>query len=203
MSVGAGSETVQGGLELNCRHAETGVWQAVVRTLAVIGALFVVLPGAHAVDFTGVRLSEDFGELVISLSDGSSFNAPKLDDQDGFEQPQVSRDGKHAAWLARFPGLGASYSQPMYLVVIDRSRRLHRYAGNFGQVFRWCFGPGQSVVYAFSFAHGASPTVFERRRIDDGQSLGRYEIPEEMPSGSPLLENAPRWLRCIPRWQER
>lgn len=203
MSAGAGSENRQGGLELNDRYAGKGAWRAIIGGVAFIAGWLVVLPAASAVDFTGVRLAEDQGELVISLSDGSSFTAPKLDDQDGFEQPQVSRDGKHAAWLARFPDLGASYSQPLYLVVIDRSRRLHRYAGNFGLVSRWCFGPGESVVYAFSFAHGASPTVFERRRIADGQGLGRYEIPEETPSGSPLLEKAPRWLRCIPRWQER
>ena len=72
-----------------------------------------------------------------------------------------------------FPDRGASYSQPIYLVVTDTHNRLKRFSGNFRTAFAWCFaGEGRAVVYKYMFPHGITSVGFEMRRIFDGHYLG-------------------------------
>ena len=155
---------------------------------------FLALPlSGYATSFQEVYLSEDATSLVVRRSNGTTFNAPKLEQQDSFQAPQVSRRGEYAGWLAAYPNMGASYSLPINLVLVDRSNRLHRFSGNFGMVFGWCFSPSQeSVVYRFSFPHGQTPTGFEMRRISDGRLLRQYSIPWNVGH----LDRVPKWAKC-------
>ena len=159
---------------------------------------------AQAVEYKATALSDDKSELIIVTTRGSKLKAPLFEDQDEFEAPNVSPNGRYVGWLASYPGRGASYSQPLYVIVMDRARRTHQFSGSVGMVNRWCFWPRRNaVVYASSFPHGPTPTWFEMRRIDDERLLGRYEIPEASPRTNKDLRAAPQWIRCIPDWDER
>jgi len=174
---------------------------AVLKLTPLLAALLAFELSANAAEFRAVRLSDDGKELVITQFDGSTVRAPRLQDQDSFDTAQVSTDGRYVGWLALYP-LGASYSEPIELVVLSQRQRLHRFHGHFGMVFRWCFWPKQNaVVYAFSFPHGQTDTGFELRRIDDERLLGRYAIPFDAGKRNGTIRVAPAWVRCIPDWQ--
>lgn len=144
---------------------------------------FLILPcvGASAQEngFTQAVLDRDGELLWLHRADGSQTAAPMLEDQDAFEAPAVASDRRHAGWLALFPNHGASYSQPLYLMVMDTSNHLQRFRSDFGMVFKWCFTTGgKEVVFQSSFPHGPTPVEFEMRRISDGRQLRRFTLPQ-------------------------
>ena len=104
-----------------------------------------------------------------------------------------------------FPDRGASYSQPIYLVVTDTRNRLKRFSGDFGMVFAWCFaGEGQAVVYKSMFPHGITSIGFEMRRISDGRLLRRILLEPTrvgMDEDEILGKRVPSWARCAQRTQ--
>lgn len=129
--------------------------------------------------FTQALLDQDGGALRLYRADGSQSAAPKLEEQDTFGKPVVASNQRYVGWLALFPDQGASYSQPLYLVVMDTSNRLRRFRSDFGMVFSWCFSTkGTEVVFQSSFPHGATPVEFQLRRISDGRLLRRFQLPE-------------------------
>jgi len=155
---------------------------------------------AEAADFRKAQLTEDGAKLTITQSDGLSFNAPRIDDQDGFADPGVSINFRYAGWLALYPGHGASYSQPLHLAVIDTSKHIHRFAGDFGMVFGWCFAEkNNAVIYRFAFPHGITPIGFEMRRIKDGKLLRHFLLEPIGPDEDEyqvIRAKAPVWTRC-------
>lgn len=170
------------------------------RIALLLSATLVVAFSGEAAEFRETRLENDGTQLTIVKSDGIVFPAPKIKDQDGFKEPAISNNHRFAGWLALFPNQGASYSQPLYLVVLDASMRTHRYSGNFGMVFGWCFAKdSDAVVYRYSFPHGITPIGFEMRRIGDGELLHRYRLepikPDEDES-QVVRAQAPPWTRC-------
>lgn len=166
-------------------------------------ALLIVLcanaSGQHN-RFTQALLDQDGGSLQLHRADGSQSAAPTLAGQDAFEQPAVASNRRYVGWLALFPNQGASYSQPLYLVVMDTSNRLQRFRGDFGMVFSWCFSPrGTEVVFQSSFPHGVTPVEFQMRRISDGKLLRRLELPENgslHDEGSAWHQSLPSWAKC-------
>jgi hypothetical protein len=152
--------------------------------------------------FTQAVLDRDGERLWLRRADGSKAAAPMLEDQDAFEAPAVASDRRHAGWLALFPDHGASYSQPLYLVVMDTSNHLQRFRSDFGLVFKWCFTPGgKEVVFQSAFPHGPTPVEFEMRRISDGRLLRRFTLPENYPrddSDTPH-KPIPSWVNCTRR----
>lgn len=175
-----------------------------------VGVLLTIFTAQNAVaaEFIDTQLSKDHHTLLISTSDGREIKAPLAGSeytdvgggQDAFEDPQISNDGKYVGWLAAYPG-GASYSQPLHLTIMDQTEHVHYFAGEWGMVFRWCFGqkPGE-VVYTISFPHGVTPTDFVLSRIDDEQVLAEYLIPEADPVRAKSIATAPEWIRCISDW---
>ncbi len=168
--------------------------------LPLLTSMLVAAPACRAGDFKGVRLSDEGASLHILRTKGQPFEAPKLGPQDGFEEPRVSADHRHVGWLALYPDQGASYSQPIELVVMDGARQLHRFTGDLGMVFGWCFTPdGEAVVYRYSFPHGSTPVGFDMRRIDDGRLLRQFRLPPVGPDEDEdqvVRKKAPRWTRC-------
>jgi hypothetical protein len=158
---------------------------------------------AEAAEFRKAQLTESGTKLTITQSDGTSFNAPRNEDQDSFAAPGVSRNHRYAGWLALYPNQGASYSQPLDLAVVDASMRIHRFSGNFGMVFGWCFAEkSDAVVYRFSFPHGMTPVHFEMRRIDDGKLLREFQlepIASDEDESQVIWAKAPVWTRCAQR----
>lgn len=166
-------------------------------------AVLLALPHlafAGSSPFARVELLSNGATLSLQRDDGDKLVAPKFDAQDFFDQPAISSNSSYVGWLALFPDRGASYSQPLYLVVLDRSNRVHRFEGKFGMVFEWCFTEdGRSVVYKYSFPHGRTPIVFDMRRIDDEKLLRRFELDPIAPDDDEdavLRARIPRWASC-------
>lgn len=166
-------------------------------------AVSLALPNlayAGASPFVRAELLSNGATLSLQRHDGSKFVAPKFDDQDFFDKPAIASNFSYVGWLALFPDRGASYSQPLYLVILDWSNRVHRFQGKYGMVFGWCFTEdGRSVVYEYSFPHGTTPIGFDMRRIEDGKLLRRFELAPIAPKDDEdavLQAKTPRWARC-------
>jgi hypothetical protein len=112
----------------------------------------------------------------------------------------VSANHRHVGWLALYPDRGASYSQPIELVVMDPAQRLHRFTGDLGMVFGWCFTPdSEAVVYRYAFPHGMTPVGFDMRRIRDGKLQRQFQLAPVGPhedTDEVVRDKAPRWTRC-------
>lgn len=161
----------------------------------------------QAGEYRSVRLVGEDGErLTLMLAGGKSMDAPKLGTQDSFERPMVSRDGSFVGWLALYPGRGASYSLPLELVVMDSARRIHRFSGDWGMVFGWCFAPGgRAVIYRYSFPHGDLTPWFDMRDVRDGRLLKQFRMPgvdREVDLMAAVRAKAPVWTRCAQQRDE-
>jgi hypothetical protein len=151
--------------------------------------------------FTNVILDRDGESLRLQRANGTQSAAPKLEGQSEFGEPAVASNGRYVGWLALFSDKGASYSQPLYVVVLDTSNRLQRFRSDFGMVFSWCFSPkGTEVVFKSMFPHGPTPVEFKMYRLSDGKQLRRLTLPEddstydgELKSHHPL----PSWTKCM------
>lgn len=167
--------------------------------LALLALLFLPF-AAHAAAFGGAELKNEGARLVITQSDNTQSDAPLLGDQDGFDKPHIAPDGKSVGWLALYPNLGASYSQPLELVILDDAWRLHRFAGSFGMVYAWCFNAhGDAVVFKYQFPHGATPIAFDMRRISDGRLLKHITLTPLAPDedeATVVRQRAPKWTSC-------
>jgi hypothetical protein len=164
---------------------------------------FIAMSNSAAAASPSFARAELLGEgtlLRLYRSDGTTASAPKLEDQRSFEKPSVARNSNYAGWLALYPDRGASYAQPLHLVVVDRSNRIHRFSGAFGMVFGWCFTPeGRAVVFKYAFPHGITPVAFDMRRIEDGKLLRHFAldpIAADADEDQVLKMKAPQWALC-------
>lgn len=166
-------------------------------------ALWGIAFSAEAAEFRGFRLEEAGARLTIVQSDGRAFAASAFEDQDSFELPIISSNRRYVGWLALFPDRGASYSQPIELVVLDTSKRSRHYAGNFGMVSGWCFTRNSNaVIYTYRFPHGVTSIGFDMRRLKDGKLLHRYllrPIEADEDESRVARREAPAWTRCAQR----
>lgn len=179
--------------------AITAFYPMKIAPLFLLTGLAVALSAA-ATEFRSAELVNNGAGLTIFQPDGSSFLAPMLKNQDSFAAPAVSSNHRYAGWLALYPDLGASYSQPLHVVVFDASKRIYRFSGDFGMVFGWCFTKdSDAVVYRFTFPHGATSVGFEMRRIKDGKLLRRFLLDPTSPNEDEqgvIRAKAPLWTRC-------
>ncbi|WP_292432637.1 hypothetical protein [Methylobacter sp.] len=169
-------------------------------TALILSVACSIAFSARAAEFLEARIDDSGSRLTVVRSDGATFSAPKFEDQDSFDKPAVSSNHGYVGWLALFPNQGASYSQPLYLVVLDSSKRARRFAGDFGMVFGWCFVKGSdTVVYRYQFPHGVTPIGFDMRRLKDGKLLRRVRVqpikPDEDES-QVIRAKVPAWTRC-------
>lgn len=161
-------------------------------------ALAWTAQGQQAV-YSQVTLLANGTQLVVSKTDGTRLSAPKFDDQDAFDKPEISSNGRYVGWLELHPNTGASYSMPLRVDVLDSSSRVHRLGqGDFGMVFGWCFGEdGKTVVYTYSFPHGITSQGFDMRRIADNKRIRRVLMqPPESNDTEQVRDAAPSWGRC-------
>lgn len=166
---------------------------------AFLAVLFLAT-NCCAQTFFSASLARDASELVLKRGDGEVFVAPRFEDQDKFSQPLIAPDGRTVGWLALYPDLGASYSQPLGLVLLDQTNRVQHFLGEFGMVHGWCFvDNGAAVVFTYSFPHGITPIGYDKRRIRDGRLLARRQL-EPIPAGDDeaavLRARTPAWAKC-------
>ena len=169
------------------------------RTIAFLAALSVTA-NCCGQTFVSATLAHDGTELVLARADSNLTTAPKFEDQDGFSKPGVAPDGRVVGWLALYPNRGASYSQPLSLVLLDQSNRVRRLQGEFGMVYGWCFAEaGTAVALMYSFPHGVTPIGYDKRRIRDGKLLARKKL-EPLAAGEDeadvLRSRTPAWAKC-------
>lgn len=166
--------------------------------LFLVGVM--ALACSEAASFRSVQLSADGKQLTVTRSDGTSFEAPRLGDQDEFGSPAISADHRAVGWLALYPGVGASYSMPLELVVLDTDGHLQRFSGDFGMVFGWCFHPRRhAVIYQVRLPHGSSPLEFEMRDLSGRRLLQKFRLEAVGPDASELealRRKAPKWTAC-------
>lgn len=190
------------------RSARSLDTSAVVRCLLSAGLLLPFAGSARVFDELSLE-KEDTSLLIFAK--GQAVHAPRYGWQQKFSQALISPTGSHVGWLADGPYPGGTSLQPLELVVMDPARRLHRFTGDFGHVYGWCFVPSRdAVAYTFRFPHGATPSGFQLRRIRDGRLLASYQLPptpgevetsrEDKRRYESAVKGAPDWLLCIPEW---
>ncbi|WP_263515878.1 hypothetical protein [Paucibacter sp. DJ2R-2] len=169
----------------------------------ILAATALASLSVQAAGFSAIQLESDGSKLKVLRTDGRALSAPKFDNQDGFEKPAISADWRHVGWLALYPDQGASYSQPIELVVLGASNKIRRFAGHFGMVYQWCFSPrSDAVVYRYQFPHGSTPIGFEMRRLSDGKLIQRVKlepVPPDDDEAAVIHAKAPAWTRCAQR----
>lgn len=158
-----------------------------MRALLLALSMLLALP-AGATRYRGVTLASDQTTLTLH-TDRGDVAAPHTDkDQQGFDQPRVSPDGRTVGWLELVSGCCASYPLPGSLVVF-RDGKLVRRFGEALVIWDWAFSPdGTAVAYRERAPHGISTISYTLRRIDDGRLLAQfYCYPKEgTPEGQPV-----------------
>jgi hypothetical protein len=166
--------------------------------LAAIALLCPLLAGAGG--FRAAELSSDQRQLVVTLRDGERFMAPSLPEQVKFDAPRISADGRHVGWLAYYDNCCTSYPIPLFLVVMDEDRHLHRFDGIQLAVFAWCFSKdSRAVAFRQAPLHFSNAEHHELRRIADERLLAQHDAPEGFDDDAQAQRRLPPWARCVPR----
>jgi hypothetical protein len=161
----------------------------------VIAAL-VTLPVYAQSPFVSFTLAESGMRLEIRDRSGASWHAPKRNDQVAFQSAKIATGGRYAGWLALSPNCCTSYPIPLALIILDTNGQLHEYRGQ-QATFGWCFElGGTAVAYKRTILHGATPELFELRRIRDGALLRTFEVPVEVSTGDAPRPSLPKWANC-------
>jgi hypothetical protein len=155
-----------------------------------------VAPTAQAGPFVGTTLSADGASLVVRTAD-ESFPAPKTEaEQQGFDQPQVSRDGKFVGWVAIETSCCTSYPLPITLVLLREDRSVVRFEEGL-PIWAWKFEQGGAVAFRQRTTHGTSTITYTLIRIRDRKLIGQYEcFSEDASSETPRV---PNWVWSIAR----
>ncbi|MDR3368663.1 hypothetical protein [Rhodoferax sp.] len=166
-----------------------------MRSLAVLAA-FISLSVYAQSPFSTFILAKNGSKLEIRDRSGSSWLAPKQDDQVAFRSPKIALNGQYVGWLSLSPNCCASYPIPLAVIVLDTHRQLHAFAGD-QATFGWCFERGgTAVAFKRALLHGATPKLFELRRIEDGALLRKFEVPPEVSTGEAPMPDLPQWAAC-------
>jgi len=166
-----------------------------MRSLVFLTAFISVSAIAQS-RFASVALIDGGAKLEIRDRSGSNWLAPKHDDQVGFQSPKIAPGGRYAGWLALSPSCCTSYPVPLALIVLDSRGQLHEFTGQ-QSTFGWCFERGgTAVAYKRALLHGATPELFELRRIRDGALLRTFTVPAKVSTGDASMPKLPKWASC-------
>lgn len=132
---------------------------------------------------------------TLSLSQGGrTIKAPRTEpEQAGFEQAQVSADGRTVGWIAQMPNCCTSYPLPLVLVLYRDGKVIRRF-DEAPPIWHWAFVAGRDeVVIQQAYPHGPEFLTFTRLRIADGKALATYECDQD----EQVHEPRPAWTRVI------
>ncbi len=141
-----------------------------------------------------VHAKPDDGSSLSLTRDGRTVPAPRTEpEQAGFEQAQVSADGRTVGWVAQMPNCCTSYPLPLVLVLYRDGKVIRRF-DEAPPIWDWAFVPGRDeVVIRQAYPHGPEFFTFTRLRIADGKALATYECNQDERVHAPR----PAWTRVI------
>jgi len=126
-----------------------------------------------AAEYNGFELAPDHSTLVLHSATGD-VRAPRVGDQQGFDAPRLSPDGRMAGWLALERACCESYPLPTSLVLFRNGRIVRRF-GDGLVISSWAFADGgNAVAYSQGTAHSATSTLYVLRRVADGRLLAKF-----------------------------
>lgn len=146
-----------------------------VRSMIVaVCATLACAVGSPAAQERYVRAEENENhDLVITTSAGERIVVPKSDrkwadeQQAGFEDIAISRDGTAVGWVAYYPNCCTSYPVPILLEVYRAGRR-HTFDPAIAP-WHWCFVDGSASIAAISTTvHGPQHEVIELWDVSTG-----------------------------------
>ncbi len=115
---------------------------------------------------------------------------PKEPEQVGFENAQISPDGRAVGWLALYPNCCASYPVALKLVVQTGDRR-QIFPGSGLPISRWCFwAGGKQVAFEQETVQGGMGVHYELRDVETGELAAKYD-PDSNPD---TVTKPPRWV---------
>jgi len=166
-------------------------------------SLALVCSAAHAGVFQPPVVSEDSSELLLFTAD-TGVSAPEThEDQDGFEDPQVSPDGQSVGWIALVASCCTSYPLPRAIVIYRDGEVVQKFDAD-QSIWEWRFAQGgEAVAYAESVPHGLVPTYYHLKRISDGKTLSSFECYPGGMEGGPLDAtyepegDIPEWVKAF------
>jgi len=130
------------------------------------------------------------GQLRIATKRHREIVPKKERDQTGFEDVQISPDGRAVGWLALYPNCCTSYPIPLKLVILLNGEE-RTYTGSGLPISRWCFwAGGKQVAFEQETVHGGMGVHYELRDIGTGALADKYD-----PDASPdSVTKPPRWV---------
>ena len=159
-----------------------------MRVLFAVMVSMAAAPGAVAQYYRGATLAPDQATLVLHTERGD-VDAPRTEvDQQGFDAPHVSADGRSAGWLVLEANCCTSYPLPTSVVVFREGKFVRRF-GEGMAIWAWAFAAhGQAVAYRQRAPHGISTIAYTLRNIADGRLLDEFDcFPKEgTPEGQPV-----------------
>jgi hypothetical protein len=152
----------------------------------------------RALAVTTARVSGDHARLDIETNHGVRIAAPQtMAEQVGFDNVQISPDGRHVGWTVLTPNCCTSYLLPDELVIHDGVRIVRIVGPATPPIFAWAFAAdGEHLVVRQEFAHGDGPRMLHLVRLSDGVVRASFECNAYRPEG-PRCDRAPQWARAL------
>ena len=152
----------------------------------------------RALMVTAARVSEDHARLDIETNHGVRITAPyTMGEQVGFDNVQISPDGRLVGWTVLTPNCCTSYPLPDELVIHDGVRIVRVVGPATPPIFAWAFAAdGEHLVVRQEFAHGDGPRTLHLLRLSDGVERASFECNAYRPEGL-KCKTAPAWAHAL------
>jgi hypothetical protein len=150
-------------------------------------------PGIAADTYLRTHVDEK-GQLRIITRAGRTIVLEKDAEQVGFDQIQVSPDGRAVGWLALYPFCCTSYPIPLKLFIYFDGH-LRSFTGQALPIFHWHFTMnGRRFAFEQETLHGSLNDHYELVDVATGRTVAEF-TPAVDPSGQVLANQVrPEWV---------
>lgn len=170
----------------------TNVGASLTRRACVRALIFFLglVPVSAATPLYVETVIDSSGQLRITAKHHREIVPQKEKEQTGFEDAQISPDGRAVGWLALYPNCCTSYPIPLKLVILLNGAQ-QTYTGSGLPIWRWCFwAGGKQVAFEQEIVHGGMGAHYELRDIETGELADKYD-PDANPD---VITKPPRWV---------
>jgi hypothetical protein len=176
---------------------------SVLRSIPVTA--FVALMATHASAqerYVNASVAADGALQIVTAAGQVIVPAPEPEREFigkpvGYDQIQISIDGRAVGWVALYPNCCTSYPIPLALVVYSNGIK-RSYAGNGLPVWKWRFvAAGSQVVFRQETVHGGLGVNYELRDVLSGDLIAEFSPPVS-PDNQPLRgQRVPEWVAAL------